>query len=268
MLKHLPDAVRAMSEPMVAQDAVAFYLLSERVSQSVPVVQSGQGADEVFAGYFWYPLMAAEQGDLVERFRKYYFDRSHTEFMETVHPDYHRGDCTSELIHKLLSQKGATTDMDKIWRMDVTTLVVDDPVKRVDNMTMAWGLEARVPYLDHTVVETALQMPPALKLKENGKYPLKRIARDLLPAAVIDRPKGYFPVPALKYIQGDFLHFMRDTLLSKQCRQRGLFRPSYVEKLLSAPDQYMTPLQGSKLWHLALLETWLQTHVDSSGFQE
>ena len=268
VLKHLPDAVRAMSEPMVAQDAVAFYLLSQRVSQTVPVVQSGQGADEVFAGYFWYPLMAAEQGDLVERFRKYYFDRSHSEFMETVHPDYHRGDCTSELIRELLSQKDAATDMDKIWRMDITTLVVDDPVKRVDNMTMAWGLEARVPYLDHTVVETALQMPPALKLKENGKYPLKRIARDLLPAAVIDRPKGYFPVPALKYIQGDFLDFMRDTLLSKQCRQRGLFRPSYVHKLLSAPDQYMTPLQGSKLWHLALLETWLQTHVDSSGLQE
>jgi asparagine synthase (glutamine-hydrolysing) len=239
----------------------------ERVSQTVPVVQSGQGADEVFGGYFWYPLMAADQASLVERFRKYYFDRSHNEFLETVHPDYHTGDCTSALIHKLLSQKGATTDMDKILRMDVTTLLVDDPVKRVDNMTMAWGLEARVPYLDHTVVETAFQMPPALKLKENGKYPLKRIARDLLPAAIINRPKGYFPVPALKYIQGDFLHFMRDTLMSERCRQRGLFRPSYVHKLLSAPDQYMTPLQGSKLWHLALLETWLQTHVDSPGLQ-
>jgi len=111
-------------------------------------------------------------------------------------------------------------------------------------------------------VETAFQMPPELKLKENGKYPLKMIARDILPKAVINRPKGYFPVPALKYIQGDFLDFMRDTLLSRQCRQRGLFQPAYVHKLLAAPDQYMTPLQGSKLWHLALLETWLQTHID------
>jgi asparagine synthase (glutamine-hydrolysing) len=55
---------------------------------------------------------------------------------------------------------------------------------------------------------------------------------------------------------------MRNTLMSGQCRQRGIFRPSYVKKLLAAPDHYMTPLQGSKLWHLALLETWLQTHID------
>ena len=159
VLKYLPDAVRAMSEPLAAQDAVAFYLLSQRVSESVSVVLSGQGADEVFAGYFWYPLMAAEQGDILERFRKYYFDRSHAEFLETVQPDYHAGDCTSELLRSLLAQDGAETDMDRILRLDVTTLLVDDPVKRVDNMTMAWGLEARVPYLDHALVETAFQMP-------------------------------------------------------------------------------------------------------------
>ncbi|WP_446009827.1 N-acetylglutaminylglutamine amidotransferase [Candidatus Electrothrix sp.] len=261
VLQYLPAAVQAMSEPMVGQDTVAFFLLSERVSQTVPVVQSGQGADEVFAGYFWYPFMAAEQGDLVDRFRKYYFDRSHAEFLETVHPDYHGKDHTADCLGKLLSQPGADTDMDQILRMDVTTLIVDDPVKRVDNMTMAWGLEARVPFLDHNLVETAFQMPPEVKLKENGKYPLKMVARNILPAAIIDRPKGYFPMPALKYIQGDFLDFMRDTLMSRQCRQRGLFQPSYVKKMLAAPDQYMTPLQGSKLWHLALLETWLQTHI-------
>jgi asparagine synthase (glutamine-hydrolysing) len=146
--------------------------------------------------------------------------------------------------------------------MDITTLIVDDPLKRVDNMTMAWGLEARVPFLDHQLVEWVAQMPPALKLKDYGKYPLKTIARALLPASVIERKKGYFPLPALKYVRGEFLQFMRETLTSTACQQRNLFQKNYVNKLLAAPDQYLTPLQGSKLWHLALLESWLQIHVD------
>jgi asparagine synthase (glutamine-hydrolysing) len=262
VLTRLPEAIAAMSEPMVAQDAVAFYLLAEQVSQTVKVVQSGQGADEVFAGYFWFPLMQAAQGSDLERFRPFYFDRTHEEFLQTVNPDYHGEDHTSQLVTDLLAQKGAETFLDKVLRMDVTTLIVDDPVKRVDNMTMAWGLEARVPFLDHNLVELAATMPPTLKLKQNGKYPLKAIARQLLPAAVIDRPKGYFPVPALKYVRGEFLNTMRQVLTSQACRERQLFQTDYINKLLDAPESYMTPLQGSKLWHLALLEMWLQRHIN------
>ncbi|MCP4696978.1 MAG: N-acetylglutaminylglutamine amidotransferase [Gammaproteobacteria bacterium] len=265
VLKRLPEAIQAMAEPMVAQDAVAFYLLGEQVSRSVKVVQSGQGADEIFGGYFWYSLMDAAGGSDLERFRPHYFDRGHDEFLQTVHPDYHGEDYTARTVAALLAKPGADTFLDKVLRMDATTLIVDDPVKRVDNMTMAWGLEARVPFLDHKLVELAAQVPPALKIKENGKHLLKVIARDLLPAAIIDRPKGYFPVPALKYIRGPFLDFMRDILLSERCRQRQLFQTSYVNKLLDAPEQYMTALQGSKLWHLTLLESWFQTHIDQGA---
>lgn len=263
VLPRLHEGVRAMAEPMVAQDAIAFYLLAERVSKEVKVVQSGQGADEVFGGYFWYPLMDAERGTDLERFRKHYFDRCHAEFLETVHPAYHGADHTSAHIAALLAEPGADSFMDRVLRLDVTTLIVDDPVKRVDNMTMAWGLEARVPFLDHELVELAAHMPPELKLKNGGKHPLKAIARGLLPDAVIDRPKGYFPMPALKYVRGPFLEFMREVLHSPACRQRGLFQHSYVEKLLAVPERYMTPLNGSKLWHLALLEYWLQLNVDT-----
>lgn len=261
ILQRLPEAIRAMSEPMVAQDAVAFYLLAERVSQEVKVVQSGQGADEVFAGYFWYPLMQAETGTDLERFGKHYFDRSHAEFLETVTKSYHGADHTAARVASLLAQPQADTFLDRVLRMDVTTLIVDDPVKRVDNMTMAWGLEARVPFLDHQLVELAASMPPELKLRDGGKYVLKKIARGLLPDVVIDRPKGYFPVPALKFVRGEFLQFMRDALLNDTARQRGLFQHAYVEKLLAEPEKYHTRLQGSKLWHLALLEMWLQRHV-------
>ncbi len=262
VLPRLPEAVANMAEPMVGQDAVAFYLLAERVSREVRVVQSGQGADEVFGGYFWYPRMEAENGTDLERFAQHYFDRRHPEFLETVTPGYQGPDYTRALVEDLLAQPGAATFLDRVLRLDVTTLIVDDPVKRVDNMTMAWGLEARVPFLDHTLVELAFQAPPELKLKSAGKHLLKEIARPLLPAQVIDRPKGYFPMPALKYVRGEFLDFMRDTLNSPACHQRGVFSRTYLDKLLAAPEAHFTPLRGSKLWHSALLEYWLQMHVD------
>lgn len=263
VLARLPEAVRAMSEPMVSQDNIAFYLLSERVSKEIKVVLAGQGADEVFGGYFWYPNMAAESGSPLERFSRHYFDRNHAEYLETVTAPYHIPDVTSELVARELSRPQADSFLDQVLRFDVTTLIVDDPVKRMDNMSMAWGLEARVPFLDHELVELAAKMPPALRLKEGGKFPLKAIARGLIPDSVIDRPKGYFPVPALKYVRGEFLQFMRDLLLSDACRQRGLFNLAYVEKLLAAPEAHYTRLNGSKLWHLALLEYWLQLNVDN-----
>ena len=146
--------------------------------------------------------------------------------------------------------------------MDVTSLVVDDPVKRVDNMTMAWGLEARVPYLDQHLVELAARIPPQIKLKSGGKHVLKSIARGILPDAVIDRPKGYFPVPALKYVRGPFLRFMTDILTSERCRKRGLYERSYLDWLFKDPDGHLTPILGNKLWHLTALELWLQRNVD------
>jgi asparagine synthase (glutamine-hydrolysing) len=264
VLKRLPEAVDAMAEPMFGQDAVAFYLLAEQVSKDIKVVQSGQGADEVFGGYFWYPRMQAETaGSWLERFRKHYFDRDHDELMRLLAPVYQGADHTALLVEALLAEPDADEFLDAVLRMDVTTLIVDDPVKRVDNMTMAWGLEARVPFLDHELIELAARCPPELKLRENGKYPLKAMARGLLPDAVIDRPKGYFPMPALKYVRGEFLHFMRDILTSQAARERGLYQADYLARLFAAPEMHHTRIQGSKLWHCALLEYWLQRQVDA-----
>lgn len=265
VLKRLPEAVNFMAEPMFGQDAVAFYLLSEQVSKEVKVVQSGQGADEVFAGYFWYERMAAEtEGSEVERFARHYFDRDHKEYLRMVTAKYRGEDHTSRILGDLFAQPGADTYLDKVLRLDTTTLIVDDPVKRVDNMTMAWGLEARVPFLDHHLVELAAQMPPELKLGSGGKHVLKKVARGLVPDAVIDRPKGYFPMPALKYVRGEFFNFMRGILDQRAARERGLFSPDYVQHLLDNPQSAdnFTRIEGCKLWHLALLELWLQTHID------
>ncbi|MCU0766698.1 MAG: N-acetylglutaminylglutamine amidotransferase [Gammaproteobacteria bacterium] len=266
VLRRLPEAIDAMAEPMFGQDAVAFYLLSEQVAREIKVVQSGQGADEVFGGYFWYPRMLADgAGTPLERFRRHYFDRDDEEYQRMVGPALRGPDHTSRYVAERLAEPGADTFLDAVLRLDATTLIVDDPVKRVDNMTMAFGLEARVPFLDHHVVETAARCPPELKLRDEGKYPLKALARGLLPDAVIDRPKGYFPMPALKYVRGEFLDFMRSTLDAAACRGRGLFERRYVESLLAAPDMHLTRIRGSKLWHLAAFELWLQRNVDGAS---
>jgi asparagine synthase (glutamine-hydrolysing) len=264
VLPRLPEAFRHMTEPMFAQDAIAFYLLSEVVSKEVKVVQSGQGADEVFGGYFWYPRMQHSVTPGVRRFSEHYFDRDHDEYLEMVTDRFQMDDVTSTLIAELLDGVEADEYLDRVLAVDVTTLIVDDPVKRVDNMTMAWGLEARVPFLDQELIELAATMPPGLKLASGGKHVLKEISRGLLPDSVIDRKKGYFPMPSLKYVRGEFLEFMKQVLLSDAARSRGLFNPAYVEKLMAKPEDYLTRLQGSKLWHLAALELWLQQNIDSN----
>jgi asparagine synthase (glutamine-hydrolysing) len=265
VLTRLPEAVREMNEPMFGQDAVAFYLLSEQVAREVKVVLSGQGADEVFGGYFWYPKMAESEGSDLERFAPHYFDRDHEEFLRMVTPGYRGEDHTGQYVAQRLDDALSSDFLDAVLKLDVTTLIVDDPVKRVDNMTMAWGLEARVPFLDHHLVEIAARCQPELKLQSDGKHLLKRIARGLVPDAVIDRPKGYFPMPALKYVRGEFLDFMRGVLDSRACRERRLFERAYVEQLLAAPEMHHTRIMGSKLWHLALLEFWLQRNVDPAS---
>jgi len=139
-------------------------------------------------------------------------------------------------------------------------MLVDDPVKRVDNMTMAWGLEARTPFLDHELVELAAACPPELKLAQGGKGILKDVARGLVPDQVIDRPKGYFPVPGIRHLEGAVLAAVREALTSRTARERALYRDAYVQPLFERPNE-RSRLGINILWQLGLLELWLQKHL-------
>lgn len=256
----LPDTIHAMSEPMVSYDNIGFYLLSREVSKTIKVVQSGQGADEVFAGYHWYPPLA-DSTDVVSDYARLFFDRDHATLARQLSPDWMADtDASRDLVAAHLMAEGADTPVDRALRLDSQVMLVDDPVKRVDNMTMAWGLEARVPFLDHELAELAATIPPEFKLAQGGKGVLKEAARLVVPHEVIDRPKGYFPVPQLKYISGPYLDMVRDVLGSQAARERGLFRRDYLDTLLADPVSHITPLRGSELWQVALLEMWLQSH--------
>ena len=261
MLPALDGAVDAMSEPMVSHDAVAFYLLSQEVSRSLKVVQSGQGADEVFAGYSWYPPLRDAPGTGADAYQAAFFDRPHAEMAATLQEPYlAESDPSRAFLDEHFGGVGAQTAVDRGLRLDTEIMLVDDPVKRVDNMTMAWGLEARTPFLDHELVELAAACPPELKLAHGGKGVLKQAGRRVLPDAIIDRPKGYFPVPALSILEGPTLELIGDLMASPAARARGLYRPEHVQTLLAAPNENLTTLEGSKLWQLALLELWLQRH--------
>ncbi|HEX6242901.1 MAG TPA: N-acetylglutaminylglutamine amidotransferase [Polyangiales bacterium] len=265
-LPNLSGCVAAMSEPMVSHDVIGFYLLSQEVHKHVKVVQSGQGADEVFAGYRWYPpLLASTEQDAVSAYKRLFFDSDHAGYAEAVTDTLVREDYTTTFVREHFAQAGASRTIDKVLRIDSTIMLVDDPVKRVDNMTMAFGLEARVPFLDHELVECAAAIPAEYKVPNGGKHVLKEAARTILPHAVIDRPKGSFPVPALVYLRGPYYELTRDIVNSRAARERGLFKRSYVDKILAAPDANITPLTGARLWQVALLEMWLQTHVDGRG---
>jgi asparagine synthase (glutamine-hydrolysing) len=260
VLPALDDAVRAMAEPMVSHDVVAFYLLSQEVARHVKVVQSGQGADEVFAGYHWYPPML-DTDDPVATYARSFFDRDAPGVRALLQEQWHaEHDESRRFVEEHFARPGAQTALDKALRLDTEVMLVDDPVKRVDNTTMAFGLEARVPFLDHELVELAATCPPELKTAHGGKGVLKQAARRVIPSEVIDRPKGYFPVPALTHLEGGFLDRVRDALSAPAAKERGLFRPEVVDRMLAEPNASLTPLGGNPLWQTALLEMWLQGH--------
>ncbi|WP_165676077.1 N-acetylglutaminylglutamine amidotransferase [Metapseudomonas otitidis] len=255
IIEQLPAAFRAMSEPMVSHDCIAFYLLSREVSRHCKVVQSGQGADELFGGYHWYPPLL-DSRDPFATYRNAFFDRSHAEYRDTVMPAWQTGDLAGDFVREHFARPGADDPVDKALRLDSTVMLVDDPVKRVDNMTMAWGLEARVPFLDYRVAELSARIPSRFKLGDGGKQVLKEAARQVIPHAVIDRPKGYFPVPGLKHLQGRTRDWVRELLLEGG-NDRGLFNRASLERLLAHPEEDLTPLRGSRLWQLAALNLWL-----------
>ncbi|MCB1290820.1 N-acetylglutaminylglutamine amidotransferase [Mycolicibacterium sp.] len=262
LLPPLEAAVNAMAEPMLSHDAVAFYLLSEAVARHLKVVQSGQGADEILGGYHWYPPLAGVSREAaVDTYATAFFDRDAAGLARVLTPEYlPDGDPARDYVAAHMSAPGAQTAVDAALRIDTEVMLVDDPVKRVDNMTMAHGLEARVPFLDHEFVELAATCPPELKLAQGGKGVLKSIGRRMLPWEVIDRPKGYFPVPGITHLEGKVLARVRDALHDPAARRRGMFREDYVDALLADPNSELTPLRGNKLWQLGLLEMWLQNH--------
>ena len=172
-----------MTEPMGSRRRGRLPPAQRAGGQHVKVAQSGQGADEVFAGYGYHqPLATVARHDAAGTFTDAFFDRGHPELTRIVGPAYAiDADASGDLVAAELGAPGAETALDAVLRLDTHLMLPDDPVKRVDSMSMAWGLEVRTPFLDQDLVTLAAACPPEHKVAQGGKGVLKAIARQVLP---------------------------------------------------------------------------------------
>ncbi|MFL2552495.1 MAG: N-acetylglutaminylglutamine amidotransferase [Gammaproteobacteria bacterium] len=261
---NLDTVISNMSEPMVSQDSSAFFLLAKNVSLSNKVVLSGQGADEVFGGYFWYEQIMKDQGrNDTEILSKYYFDRTFDNYCNAINKKYiSTNNVFNEINNKFKEMDQDLPVLDKVLRLELSTLIIDDPVKRVDNMTMSHALEARVPFLDIDLIEFMLSVKSENKINKTNKYYLKKLSEKYLKNEVIYRDKFYFPVPPLKIIKNRFYDYCKNILCSDVAIERNIYNRKYIDKLIASPNDNFTNLNGNELWHFTLLERWLQLNVD------
>jgi asparagine synthase (glutamine-hydrolysing) len=264
LFNNLDLVISNMSEPMFSQDSSAFFLLSNRVSNNNKVVLSGQGADEVFGGYFWYQQIMNEKNlNGIDTLSKYYFDRSFNNYKNIINEKYVDGNYVHADISKTMNQMNPTlSTLDKVFRLELSMFIIDDPVKRVDNMTMSHALEARVPFLDIDLIMFMLSVKGSDKIKNTSKYYLKKLSEGFLKKEIIYRDKFYFPVPPLKIIEGKFYDYCRRVLYSDVALNRGIYNRKHIDELLNEPNTKYTNLNGNELWHFTLLERWFQLNVD------
>jgi asparagine synthase (glutamine-hydrolysing) len=152
--------------------------------------------------------------------------------------------------------------IDAALATDVATYLPDDLLVKVDVATMAHGLEARSPFLDHEVMEYCARLPADLKVRgRTTKYLLRRAVRGLLPPEVIARPKQGFGVPLDRWFRGPLEPMLPDVLLDPRTLRRGYFREAVVRRLL---DEHRRGVRGwhAELWSLLVLELWHRMFVD------
>ncbi|MAW79370.1 MAG: N-acetylglutaminylglutamine amidotransferase [Parvularcula sp.] len=259
IVSELDGCISAMSEPLMSEDAIGFYLLSRFASNHVKVVLCGQGADEILGGYSWYHRIT-DRGNWALLYGALRRDRSSSEYQSLVMPEFRDdNDVAQVLLEAFESQYSSLDATAKTLLADTTITLPEDPLKRVDNMTMAFGLEGRVPFCDHRLVEFCARMPSAAKVAGGiGKKILHSSCNDKLPDEIITRKKGAFPVPAITQSSPAIRQIIGDTLTSTEAKQRGIFNYQLVDKWVASPEKYLTPIMQSKLWQVFLMEKWFQ----------
>lgn len=219
----------------------------------------------------WQPLQAFGKRLLsgeVERYLGLVCHFPHEERMRIYHLDLKRRfnvDQVAMRFQEEISSSRAKDPTNRLMDLDFRTYLPDDILVKVDIASMAHALEVRCPFLDPEVVEFAASLPPQMKIRSlfSAKYLLKKAFHDLLPAPILKRPKKGFAIPVDRWIREDLHEMVRDLLLSKTFRERGLFDPLEVEGLIES-HQRGEP-RGLSIWNLLVLETWFRTFIDGKG---
>jgi asparagine synthase (glutamine-hydrolysing) len=291
-------SVRHHGEPFADSSAIATFCLARMTRRRVTVALSGDGSDEAFAGYVRYAT--ARLGHLHDalpvRLRRLYGGSlaalSRTFVPHTAGYFEHFGDgeatrypylmCqftseekaalfeprmsaaatrrTTDRFARALAASGRASGVGRLLDLDGDTYLADDINAKVDIASMAHGLEVRCPFLDVDVVEFAARLPGRMLMRLRGKRLLRSAFRDRLPRSVLARKKRGFGLPLRRWMKGPLAPLVRDVLLDRTARERGLFRPCEVERLVGrmGRDRRAT----DRVWTLLILELWFREFID------
>jgi asparagine synthase (glutamine-hydrolysing) len=301
VLDVIDDIAWFLDEPFGDSSAIPTYMVSKLASESVTVVLSGDGGDELFAGYDRYLVerrerryetipgpvrkvaglvgRAMRQGMKGRNFLRHLaldgaaryldanvlirdFDKASL-FAPDAYREIQNHDPRAASL--ALLQKGNSDWLSSLQYYDIKSYLPNDILTKVDRMSMAHSIEARVPLLDHKFVEFAATIPPELKMKgKTTKYIFKRAMEGLLPGEILYRPKRGFAVPLSRWFRGQLGPFVRDLLLSRTSIERGIFRKSYIERLIEMNDRGRA--MDLQLWTLITFELWCRRFIDESAF--
>jgi len=293
----LPKLAWHFDEPFADSSAIPTYYVSKITREHVTVALSGDGGDENFAGYRRYaraqqlherfdrgvgrlarplfalagrmlPVEARGQayaellgaGGLGRYLRLVSYERRRTAGRllsgDLAAVGRTAGDVA--LFRRLASEAGARDYVSTLQHLDIQTYLPDDILTKVDRTSMAVSLEARVPLLDHVLMEFVATIPSTFKLRNGtGKHLLKRAMLRSLPAEILTRPKMGFGVPLGTWFNAELRDMTRDILLSPTARQRGIFRPAEVERVLRVHDSGRRDC-SARLWALVCFELWMR----------
>jgi len=301
-LRSFEEITWHLDEPFGDSSAIPTFMVSKLAAGHVKVVLSGDGGDELFAGYDKYvvesrkrarrPLPAPARrvmgiiaAAMPEGARGRNFLRNASQVGMHRYFDsctFFRWEELGHLLHADVLQSMSPPDparglgdleavnsnwLTQLQRLDVKRYLPLDILTKVDRMSMAHSLETRVPLLDHKVVEFAATIPPEMQLK-NGttKYILKQAMRGILPDNIIDRPKHGFAVPLRYWFRGNLASYTRELLLSSTAQSRGIFNSHYIEKLLTLQSKGRD--LDLQLWTLISFELWSRVFLDAAVAQE
>jgi asparagine synthase (glutamine-hydrolysing) len=293
----LPALAAAFDEPFADSSALPTYLVSKLAAEDVKVALSGEGSDELFGGYYTYVAdllaerfggIAAAARPLAERLpsssRKVSFDYKAKRFTRAAHLpplERHHGwkeifsaDARAELTGRRSAfdplatyrERFAETQghelLTRLQDVDFGLYLVDDLLTKTDRASMAWSLEARVPFMDTVVANFAFSLPARHKVRGLSKKRLLRKAVEpLLPREVVHGRKRGFSIPAAAWLRGELEPFARETLSPETLRRQGFFRPEAVTRLLDAHVAGREDL-SRQLWGLLAFTLWHEHHVE------
>jgi asparagine synthase (glutamine-hydrolysing) len=295
------ELVRHFDEPFADQSSVPTYLVSKLAREHVKVVLSGDGGDELFAGYTRYSVERDRAGfarlprlvrrglmaplaaqlphgargrnfihnvalDPVERYLDNVSSFNSLGRRALYTADFRRAlagrEPAAEIFRAHAARAGAGGGLETLLYLDAKTYLPGDILTKVDRMSMAASLEARVPLLERGLVEFVSRMPASLKMRgDESKYVFKRAVRGLVPDEILDRPKQGFGVPIGEWINRELRERIRDTFADARTRSRGVVEPAYVDVLLAEHERGRRD-HSPALWALFILELWHRAYAD------